>query len=185
MYFHRALALSILDAFLDIGTDLMIISLPIRLLWAVRIQPRQKIILGIFLSLNLFMAMMACARVSGINFRGRFDEVWLFVWQYVEACVAVVMISVTAFRSALVGPDPLQRRKDLAKRQWYSSSLQTFRRKKASQQSDREAMLDLQSVPGRTMTGMPTFIEGGKQTHAVDGTGIHTKTAWKTDWAER
>jgi len=42
----------------------MIILIPIRLLWAVRIKPRQKFFLGIFLSLNLFMAVTASVRVS-------------------------------------------------------------------------------------------------------------------------
>lgn len=161
----------------------MIISLPIRLLWSVRIQLRQKIILGIFLSLNVFMGIMACARVSGVNFHGRFDEVWLFIWQHVEACVAVTMVSVTAFRSAYVGSESLQRRKDRAMRRWYSSSLQPFRRKKAPQQSDGEAMLGMPCIPGETLSGMQTFIEGGKHTETVEGTGIHKTTSWKTDWA--
>ena len=178
VYFHRALALSITDAILDIGTDIMIITLPIRLLWSVQIRLRQKLVLGIFLSLNVFMAITACVRVSGIDFRGRFDEVWLFVWQYIEACVAVAMISLTAFRSVFVGPDSLQARKKLAKRQWYSSSLQAFKRKKVAQENDTEAMLELPSIPGGTLTGMRTFIHGGKHAETDYQTNIPTSGAF-------
>lgn len=185
LYFRREVALSVFETCLDIWIDLMIIALPIRLLWSVRIKLRQKIILGIFLSLNVFMAITACVRVAGLSFRGRYDELWFLVWQHIEACVAVAMVSLTAFRSAFISSDLLQRQKNLAKRQWYSSPLQTFRRKKASEQNDSEAILGLPSIPGGTVTGMQTFIEGGKHPRTVDEAGIHTTTSWKTDWAER
>ena len=183
LYFHRALALSITDAVLDIGTDLMIIALPIQLLRSVRIKLRQKFILGIFLSLNMFMAITACVRVSGIKFRDRFDEVWLFVWQNIEACVAIAMISLTAFRSVFVGQKSLQARNDLMKKPWYSSTLQAIRRKKSAQQSDGEAMIGMPSIPGATLTGMRTFIRGGKHSQAADQTNTFTSTVSKASCA--
>ena len=38
VYFHRALNLAIFDIVLDIGTDLLIIAIPLHLLWSVRIK---------------------------------------------------------------------------------------------------------------------------------------------------
>jgi len=51
----------------DVGTDLLLIGIPICLLWSTRIKPRQKIILGVFLS---FMAITASIRVFGLKYRG-------------------------------------------------------------------------------------------------------------------
>lgn len=115
MYFHRSLGLAIFDIILDVGTDLLIVSLPIRLLRSVKIRVRQKIVIGVFLSLNLFMAFTASVRVSGLKFRGTFDEVWLFAWQHIEACVAVAMISLTAFRSVFVGSEALRAQRESPK----------------------------------------------------------------------
>ncbi|MCJ1471802.1 hypothetical protein MMC13_000443 [Lambiella insularis] len=102
--FHMkiALVMAVIEVILDIGTDMLTISLSFCLLWKVRIKPRQKLFLGIFLSLNIFMAIVACVRVSGLEINATFDEIWLFVWQQIEACVAVAMLSGTAFRSIFV-----------------------------------------------------------------------------------
>ena len=162
VYFHRALALAICDIVLDIGTDLLIIAIPLRLLWSVRIKPRQKIVLGIFLSLNLFMAITASIRVSGLSFRDTFDEIWLYLWQQLEACIAVAMISLTAFRSVFVASESSRARREEAKRPWYSSTVAAIRRNKMQRRSDEVATQGLPSIPSATLTGMRTFIQGGR-----------------------
>ena len=171
VYFHRALGLAIFDIVLDIGTDLLLVAIPIRLLWSVRIKAHQKFILGIFLSLNLFMAITASIRVSGLSFRGTFDEVWLYLWQEIEACVAVAMISLTAFRSVFVASESSRARKESAKKPWYSSTVAAIKRNKARQASDEEAIQELPQIPSATLTGMRTFIQGGrhKQSHQTTG----------------
>ena len=161
VYFHRELGLLIFDTVLDIGTDLLIIAIPLHLLWSVRIKPRQKLVLGIFLSLNLFMAITASIRVSGLKFRGTVDEVWLNLWQQNEACIAVIMISLTAFRSVFVASESSRARRERAKKPWYSSTIAAIRRNKAKRGSDEEAIQGLPSIPSATLTGMRTFIQGG------------------------
>jgi len=141
----------------------MIIFIPIRLLWAVRIKPRQKFFLGIFLSLNLFMAITAAVRVSGLKFHGTFDEVWLFLWQQIEACVAVAMISLTAFRSVFVASASSRARKEGARKPWYSSTVEVIKRRR--QQRDEDAMRGLPTIPSATLTGMGTLI--GEAHHAT------------------
>ena len=174
MYFHRSLGLAIFDIILDVGTDLLIVSLPIHLLRSVKIRVRQKIVIGVFLSLNLFMAFTASVRVSGLKFRGTFDEVWLFAWQHIEACVAVAMISLTAFRSVFVGSEALRAQRESPKKPWYSSSIEAIRRKRARQNSDKEAIRGLPSIPGATLTGMRTYIRGGH------GAGMSQNTTGST-----
>jgi len=131
----------------------MIILIPIRLLWAVRIKPRQKFFLGIFLSLNLFMAVTASVRVSGLKFHGTFDEVWLFLWQQIEACVAVATISLTAFRSVFVASATSRARKEGARKPWYSSTVELINRRRKERNRDEEAMRGLPIIPSATLTG--------------------------------
>ena len=162
MYFHRALGLAISDSILDVGTDLLIIGIPLRLIWSVKIKPRQKLVLGIFLSLNLFMAIVASIRVSRLKIRGIIDDVWLFIWQQIEACVAVAMVSLTAFRSAFVKSENSGARKKAAKKPWYSSTVHAIRHNRLHRRSDEEHLEELPSIPSATLTGMRTFIAGGR-----------------------
>ena len=168
--------MAIFDIILDVGTDLLIVSLPIRLLWSVKIKMRQKVIIGVFLSLNLFMAFTASVRVSGLKFRGTFDEVWLFAWQHIEASVAVAMISLTAFRSVFVAADASRAQRESPKKAWYSSSIEAIRRRRARQNSDEEATKGLPSIPGATLTGMRTFIQGGHHTEMSENSTGSTTT---------
>lgn len=161
VYYHRALGLAIFDIVLDIGTDLLIMAIPLYLLWFVKIKPRQKFVLGVLLSLNLFMAITASIRVSGLGFRRTFDVVWLFLWQQVEACIAVTMISLTAFRSAFAASESMRARKERAKKPWYLSTIAAIRRSKTQRGSDEETIQGLPSIPSATLTGVRTFIQGG------------------------
>ena len=64
---------------------------------------RQKIGLGIILSLSLVMIMVAITRMAGIRLpQVVIDVVWLAFWQQQECSIAVIMFSMTAFRSFFV-----------------------------------------------------------------------------------
>jgi hypothetical protein len=72
----------------------------------VRIDIRRKIALGIVLCLSTVMIVVAIFRVSLApvvlpSGRGTTDTAWLFFWQNIEAATAVIMVSITAFRSML------------------------------------------------------------------------------------
>ena len=146
----------------------MIVSIPVCLLWSVRIQARQKFIIGIFLSLNLFIIIIAAIRVPGLKFHGTFDVIWLLIWQHIQACVAVIMISLTAFRSVYVSSQASRAYKELANKPWYSSTVAAIRRKRALHQKDEEYIPGLPTIPSATLTGIRTFIQGGRRT----GTGF-------------
>jgi hypothetical protein len=175
---QASLGLSILDMTLDVGTDIMIILIPIRLLWAVRIKPRQKFFLGIFLSLNMFMAITASVRVSGLKFYGTFDEVWMFLWQQIEACVAVAMISLTAFRSVFVASAASRARMEGVQKPWYSSTVEAIKRRRQQQARDKEEMRGLPTIPGATLTGMGTFIQGVHRTTSLNSTSDGDVDDW-------
>lgn len=53
------------------------------------------------------MIMIAIIRMSGYRYHGigldgSIDSTWAFFWLYLEACVAVIMASITAFRSLFI-----------------------------------------------------------------------------------
>ncbi len=146
----------------------MIVSIPVCLLWSVRIQARQKFIIGIFLSLNLFIIIIATIRVPGLKFHGTFDIIWLLIWQHIQACVAVIMISLTAFRSVYVSSQTSRAHKELANKPWYSSTVAAIRRKRPLHQKDEEYIPGLPTIPSATLTGIRTVIQGGRRT----GTGF-------------
>ena len=170
-----AFALAITDVVLDIATDLMIVVIPIYIVWSVRIKLHQKFIVGIFLSLNLVMTLTAIIRRSGFKYRGTFDTVWLFTWHHIEASVAVIMISITAFRSIYASSQRTSRaRKQLANNKpWYSGPVAAIRRKRALDRKDEEFVVGLPTIPSATLTGMRTFIQGGRRT----GTGLQSTSS--------
>jgi hypothetical protein len=64
-----------------------------------------KIGLGVFLCLSLFMLACSIIRAAGTyNYRnGTLDVPWGVFWLHAEACIGVVMGSITVYRSVLVG----------------------------------------------------------------------------------
>ncbi|KAL9030054.1 MAG: hypothetical protein Q9196_001790 [Gyalolechia fulgens] len=101
--FQRTLVVGVVAKCLDILTDVLLISIPISLLWNVRIKTRQKLGIGAFLCLSIVMIIIAIIKASGIRTSvDSFDLVWEVFWQQMEACAAVLMVSLTAFRSVFL-----------------------------------------------------------------------------------
>ncbi|MCJ1321622.1 hypothetical protein MMC15_006967 [Xylographa vitiligo] len=147
--FVKSVALSVTTSTLDIITDLLIITIPVRLLWKVRIKRRQKLILGSTLCLSVFMIITCIIQMSGLGVTGSatelgttgqsFDVVWQVFWTQVEASVAVTVISFTSFRSLFVASNPSP--KNTRSLRWYS-----FRRSKESREKA------LKGTPGQSTT---------------------------------
>ena len=78
---------------------LSVVSIPTSMLWQVRMKTTQKLGIGAFLCLSFCMIVVACIRFSGLRRRRISIDVWQYFWLEVEACVAVCMISLTAFRA--------------------------------------------------------------------------------------
>ena len=155
-YMKRLLAVEGATIALDIITDLMILSLPVYLLYKVRIKPKQKIGVGSFLCLSIFMIIIAIIRISRVHAAD--FEIWACFWQQLEGCVAVLMVSLTAFRTLFVSKHSSssdQRKPKLSdtyrRRLWFS--------KKSSQSENEKAHVSV-PIPGATMTGLRTFIRG-------------------------
>ena len=166
-YQKRTLAVEATTISFDIITDLMsklIFPVPVRaltslvliippwLLWKVKISLRQKIGIGSFLCLSLIMIIIAITRISRVHASD--FNIWAIFLQQVEACIAVLMLSLTAVRTLYVpaknsqGQQKHKTSYSHRKRLWPSSK---------SLQDERYIEL---SVPRATLTGMRTVIPG-------------------------
>ena len=80
-----------------------VISIPVVLLWNVRISLRRKFALWGILCLSIFTMITAVVRVAGGNIsHGQVDSAWAIFWLQTEAAVAVIVVSMTAFRALFV-----------------------------------------------------------------------------------
>ncbi|KAK4187179.1 hypothetical protein QBC35DRAFT_452600 [Podospora australis] len=166
---------------LDALTDIMIVSIPIIILYQAKIQTKQKVALGAFLCLSLVMVCLAITRASKIRGASGVDVPWEFFWQFMEASVAVLMGSLTVFRTLLTfNTHKSSEERKGAGRSPQSRALLSFHermrrlRKNREQHSDEESQSGLPQIPGATMTGMRTFIgrdcwDDGQDTTAIRG----------------
>lgn len=97
------------------------------------------------------MAVLAIVRLSGIQSQGS----WNVFWQQMETLVAIIMVSLTAFRSLYVAEASKASDKQSPKHWIPSTNRLNFMRKlKGSNEQDER----LPSIPNATMTGMRTVI---------------------------
>lgn len=69
-----------------------------------------KIGIGCFVCLSVFMSACAITRAAGTYYHGSLDYPWQNFWLHIEACIAVLMGSVTAYRSTLIGSNEISGR---------------------------------------------------------------------------
>jgi hypothetical protein len=103
------------------------------------------------------MIIVAIVRVATYSTQDIPFEVFLF---QLEACIAVLMASVSAFRSLFAsdGSRAVRRKPQFL----WSSQHQFWNRAKANKFGDSTSRTNgLLSIPSATMTGLRTFINGG------------------------
>lgn len=90
-------------ATVDIVSDALLISIPVILLWNVKINLRRKLALWGILCLSIFTAITAVIKVAGGNIsHDQVDSAWAIFWLQAEAAVAIIVVSITAFRALFV-----------------------------------------------------------------------------------
>ena len=162
---------------------MLVLFIPFRLIWRVKIRWGQKVVLASTLCLTVLTILCTIVRIAGIH-TGRtvpsIDSVWETYWQFIAANIAVTMTTATAFRTFFVS-----RAQDGAPHppssggSWYSKgrrflllafSPQSWRSKRRAQSSDDDS--NWQDYPGElprvnqraTMTGVRTFINHAGKT---------------------
>ncbi|MCJ1374866.1 hypothetical protein MMC20_006099 [Loxospora ochrophaea] len=147
----RQNASGIADTVLDVVTDVLLISIPICLLWRVQIHVRRKIILLFNLCLSIFMIIISIITVIPLNTSSNeaFTQAWVLFWSQIEAEIAVIVVSISAFRSLFASSpsDPTR-----ASPQWKLRFNNTPRVRRLSSGEE------LPSIPSATFTGIRSFI---------------------------
>lgn len=166
---HRTVRDTAITTAMDIMSDLLVLSLPVSLLWKVRISVRQKIGLGLSLCLSCFMVIVTIVRIAGIRLRGSntVDIVWLAFWQQQECSIAVLMMSVSAFRSLFIqnsakSPAPRQHKYSPSEKE-----RRVLRRRPLPDLHDDHETNGLPQIPSATLTGITTVIEGDRQSEEI------------------
>ena len=142
-----------------------VLVIPVCLLWRVQIKFGQKFGLAGFLCLNICMIIIAIVRVSGLHYRGKFDITWISMWQVVEACIAVTMLSLTAFRSVFVAAKPSLNNKKASP--WVPSTGRLLGRHKKSGTANEQCLDDL-TISSATLTGLSRVFNRTKATQSID-----------------
>lgn len=117
----------------------------------------------------IVIAIVRICRISGI------DQVWQLFWQVLEPCVALVMTSITAFRSIFVTQETRERNRA----RWAAPAYSWIQRGKQKQASEAELDLwnttqseqQLPSIPHATVAKMKRFVPG-KHHHGSRADGI-------------
>jgi len=112
------------------------------------------------------MAICAIVRVAGFQYKGLVDATWGFFWQHAEGAIAVMMASITAFRTVFVKPTynteattPLSPVESLFHR--FFNRFQTLARAQPGEKPTSNpdpSPLKLPEMPSPIFTGMRTFI---------------------------
>lgn len=122
----------------------------------------------------MMIAIISCIRVSGIRITGSIDSTWNMFWQHMEACVAVTMISLTAFRSVFIASE--LKGKIRKRNPWHSLRLEKLRAKQDNNGLDAELGV-LPAIPSATLSGIRTFIRGSRKPHnlASEAGSLHSQ----------
>ena len=154
---------------MDIMSDLLVLSVPVCILWRVRISVRQKIGLAFSLCLSCVMVIVTIVRIAGMRPRGTgsVDIIWLVFWQQQECSIAVLMVSISAFRSLFI-PSPA---KTPRPRQHQCSPSEKrrgiVRRRLDPDLYDTHETNGLPQIPNAKLTGLATVIGGDRQIEEV------------------
>ena len=130
-------------------------SIPVLVLNKTQMGLSRKLGLGAFLCLSVVMALIAPVRIGGYRIQHQIDVTWQAFWQYVEACVAIIMGSATAFRTLFVGE---KSRKAPKKKLSYSIRQRLMQKSSPKQDWEDTNGRHLPTVPSATLSGLRTFI---------------------------
>ncbi|RFU29596.1 hypothetical protein B7463_g6733, partial [Scytalidium lignicola] len=84
----------------DLLTDLLIMVIPIKLLWTLRISTFEKLSVGFAFSVGIITMIIAIIRVVSLDNsvqNGEVNTSWLILWAAIEVCVAILVGCLPAF----------------------------------------------------------------------------------------
>ncbi|KAI9820174.1 MAG: hypothetical protein M1827_005796 [Pycnora praestabilis] len=83
----------------DISSDVFIMALPLRLLWSLQVNTKQKSALAVIFSVGVIVIAFSIVRVVIVNPEtGNVDPVWLALWSMLDSSIAVIVSCLPTFR---------------------------------------------------------------------------------------
>lgn len=126
-------------------------------------RTRQKVAVGSFLCLSLIMIAIAGIRMKKVFGATSTNGVYKKFWLHIEASVALLMASLTAYRTFF----NIQKGRKLHRKRMMNP-LDSFRGARVFGNREGGGKARLPEIPGGTMTGLDTFMGKGKY-RSVDG----------------
>lgn len=156
----------------------LVVSIPIIVLKNSFLTRSTKFGLAIFLCLSIFMAICAIIRIAGFHYKGVEDDTWEFFWQQLEGAVAVMMASITAFRTLFVkqttnADDTTSRSPVESLLHRFYMRFQSLARARPDEKvvsTDSRPILRLPKLPSPVFTGVRTFVRKNNRTDVSDAT---------------
>ncbi|KAL8895006.1 MAG: hypothetical protein Q9207_008335 [Kuettlingeria erythrocarpa] len=169
--FSRSASFQVADLLL---TTLPVITIPVALLWRVRLDVRRKMALGTTLCLGIFTIVTAIVRLGGGNSAGgQIDSSWVIFWLQIEAAVAVMVVSITTFRALFIA-ERLQKQESprytgKVKLKYWSGTKDSD---EAKEHGNHPGTPIRNATAGEQSSAQPTSSEE-EQTTRDDGQGVH------------
>ncbi len=138
----------------------LVISIPVLLLWNVRISVRRKLALGGILCLSICTLVLSIIRLAGADGGANahvIDTAWVLFWYDIEAAVAIIVVSVTAFRALFVARQAMKYRSPAENG---STSWNFWSRKSKSSRSKEKP--EVPPPPPALLGGVRTHIRGSQ-----------------------
>ena len=136
-------------------TSETVISVPIILLWNVQIGIRRKLALGGILSLSICTIITSIIRLAGGGTtKGQLDQSWVIFWYDIEAAIAIIIVSVSAFRALFVAHQAMKYRSPAEKG---STSWNIWSKKSKSSKGKEQP-----EMPPPALGGVRTQIRGSQ-----------------------
>ena len=157
-HLHRRFPYVLASTIRNVALMLMIepvISIPVVLLWNVQISIRRKLALGGILCLSICTIVISIIRLAGAgSSHGQIDTAWVLFWYDIEAAIAIIIVSVTAFRALFVAHQAMKYRSPAENG---SKSWNFWSRKSKSSRSKEQP-----EVPPPVLGGVRTHIRGSQ-----------------------
>lgn len=107
------------------------------------------------------MALITLIRIGGYRIQGKIDITWQIFWQYIEACIAIIMGSATAFRTLFIAENS---RKKLQTKPSYSIRQGLLRKTPPKDDWEDANGKHPLTVPSATLSSLRIFIHRNGRT---------------------
>ena len=108
------------------------------------------------LGLSIFTIILSIVRIAGAQYpASSIDPAWMVFWLQLEAAVAVIIVSITSYRSLFVK----YRSMDKKSPRYHKTS---YKRKLWNREKQEPKGVEMPTLPNPTLTGMRTIIGRGR-----------------------